>query len=797
MHAAYLGELISASCTEVDPEDLGVAFRRVDVCRRVLQSIINIEYNHGSTLAIGRDLHGARLVEGGDGTTSKAMLSLLPLKNCIGMYKDSSCDQSFSMTVMLTPPAREIPVITCMLTRDMPFPPPPAPPASPPAPPPGYLVDPNLCYLGGLAHYVISPTKEVASLHMWEINVHLNDWLPGLRLVLDFPGAVQASRPLHVQAVTPREVARLLSVTRHSAILELQATAARDFKVQGLGDVKEIVVVCEVGDARPPPPPPPTSPSCPPSPKPSPPLPRDDVYLYSDDLPEVLSDTPDVKVQREKHHHNADVEIQGGFSEGEAPQPPPPPTPLKHTEDNAGFYITAFLVLGVAGNFIAYKVMPKAYMRKVAIAARAVRQKANATPQGKRLLLTSYGKALLQIEMRYLGMEARVAPKASLLPTADPDDDDDPGEEVDVDDDDEESTVSSRRKGAHMEDQEGSADSQEDESMSEFGGRSSCGSHSERGGRSSCGSHSERDGCSSCGLHEDESLSDFGGTRSPQSHGGSRCSCGAPSERTGRSSAGSDSESNPASELGDRSSCSSHSKRGGRSSCGSRSERDGRSEDESLSDFGGTRSSCTSQSHGGGRSSCGAHSERTGRSSCDDGSDVEDESLSDFGNRSSCGSHSERGGRSSSGLRSSDESLSDFGVRSDCSGRSDTRSRSSCGSEYSTKPSTKVIIQAGGASTKRSVSLDGVRDLAGLQRKVTKICSDAGVDIKAGLKMQYLDESGTLVYVSKSTSMRSIREARELHLITKSTRSSSRASGASHTSGASRASRALGPITEI
>ena len=147
--------------------------------------------------------------------------------------------------------------MSCVLTRDLPMPPPPQPPMMPPSPPPGYAIDVSQCYLGGHAHFVVAPHKvsSTAALQTWVVNVHLNLWRAGMNVVLDFPGALHATHSLHVASVTPADVARAVSVTKHSAIVQLQETAARDFKFEALGDVDSVTVVCDIDGGRPPPPP--------------------------------------------------------------------------------------------------------------------------------------------------------------------------------------------------------------------------------------------------------------------------------------------------------------------------------------------------------------------------------------------------------------------------------------------------------------------------------------------------------------------------------------------------------------
>lgn len=376
-----------------------------------------------TVVELGHDLNGARILEGGDSSSSTAVVSLMPLKNCLGMYKDASCDRSFSFTIALVPPVFELPKITCLLTRDLPLPPPPQPPAAPPSPPPGFEVDPNLCYLGGHAYFVVPPVKDTLKSHvgmqLWELNVHLNKWLPGLRVVLDFPGGTTSSHPLHVHAVRPAEVAHLLSVTRHSAILELQPTAARDFHFEALGDVNEVRVTCDVGDARPPPPPPPQPPTPPPRLAKSPisDLTIDDFYADEDD-----SAVPHPTVRQPARERTTDT-ILGQDDHAKPVQhatvteyPPPPPPPYKES-GSMGFWVTLLLLFGVAVNVVLYQRDPGNYMVMVAKLVRWLRTKANRSVHGRKLLQfvgsTYIGRAVLQCEVRYLGLAGMAPPMGS------------------------------------------------------------------------------------------------------------------------------------------------------------------------------------------------------------------------------------------------------------------------------------------------------------------------------------------------------------------------------------------------
>ena len=108
----------------------------------MLQTLVTIDFGD-SSITLGSDVYGARVTEGGDGTSSRVTLSMLPLKRCLGMYKDASCDNAFGFSAVAEPAMMQLPRISCLLTRNMPNPPPPTPPHPPPSPPPGFNIDPG------------------------------------------------------------------------------------------------------------------------------------------------------------------------------------------------------------------------------------------------------------------------------------------------------------------------------------------------------------------------------------------------------------------------------------------------------------------------------------------------------------------------------------------------------------------------------------------------------------------------------------------------------------------------------
>jgi len=380
----------------------------------VLQTIITMDFGEGTKVALGRDLSGARLVEGGDGTSSKAVISLLALKHCLGMYKDASCNNAFGFSAVVTPALTVTPEISCLLTRHMPAPPPPHPPRPPPLPPPGFVIDPNLCYLGGSAHFAVAPHKVAsqAALQTWVVEVHLNDWLPGLRVVLDFPGVTHAEHGLHVSTVMPAEVVRLVSVTRHSAIVELLPTASHDFTFEALGDVDDVRIVCDVGDARPPPPPPPSPPKSPSS-------------TTSSTSPSSM----DIPSRSDSGRATQPAENVGAIEGGQLPPPPPVRSPLLSPPEGPkesgpwGLLVSVGLVV-----FIAYHAKhawndPQPYLRKLAEAIRWARTTAAKSPQGRKVLakvsINPVGRYLFKLEASQLV----IANKAKGLRAADGDED--------------------------------------------------------------------------------------------------------------------------------------------------------------------------------------------------------------------------------------------------------------------------------------------------------------------------------------------------------------------------------------
>ena len=97
-----------------------------------------------------------------------------------------------------------------------------------------------MCSAGGHSYFIVAPHQvpSQAALQTWELNVHLNVWLKGMHVIIDFPSLRHADHALHVNAVKPPDVAKLVEVTTHSAVFQLLDTAARDFQFEALGDVE-------------------------------------------------------------------------------------------------------------------------------------------------------------------------------------------------------------------------------------------------------------------------------------------------------------------------------------------------------------------------------------------------------------------------------------------------------------------------------------------------------------------------------------------------------------------------------
>ena len=395
----------------------------VEVNLWVLQTIITIDFGSSNKVTIGRDIYGARLTDEGDGKSSKAIVSLLPRKNCLGMYKDKSCDNVFGFSATVSPSMKALPTISCLLTREMPTPPPPSPPGPPPSPPPGFTIDPNLCYLGGSAHFIVAPHKVAAqaALQTWIVAIHLDKWQVGLRVVLDFPGVMHAEHGLHVHSVHPAEVARLVSVTRHSAIVELLTTAARDFRLEALGDVSEVRVVCDIGDARPPPPPPPLPPAVPSKETTGSSTGEQDSSASGRSTQQGQEAvTPTIAVEAKSSGM-----IQGQNDPPPMASPPPPPAPVEYREGFPwGLVISIGLMAYIGHHALQAQKDSEPYMIKAAEHIRWARTYLAKTPFGKKVLLkittSSIGGQIMQIEHRYLGLPGSVSsgPDAGIKPAA-------------------------------------------------------------------------------------------------------------------------------------------------------------------------------------------------------------------------------------------------------------------------------------------------------------------------------------------------------------------------------------------
>ena len=77
----------------------------------MLQTIVTLDFGE-SAITLGDDMYGARVTEGGDGSSPKVVLSMLALKKCLGMYKDASCDNAFGFSGIADPPLVHLPRIS-------------------------------------------------------------------------------------------------------------------------------------------------------------------------------------------------------------------------------------------------------------------------------------------------------------------------------------------------------------------------------------------------------------------------------------------------------------------------------------------------------------------------------------------------------------------------------------------------------------------------------------------------------------------------------------------------------------
>jgi hypothetical protein len=376
------------------------------VCRRVLQTIVTLDFGE-SAITLGDDLYGARLTEGGDGSSPKVVLSMLALKKCLGMYKDASCDNAFGFSGIAEPPLVHLPRMSCLLTRTMPKPPPPASPRPPPSPPPGFDIDPGRCPGGGQTYFIVAPHQlaSQAALQTWELNIHLNTWYNGMHVIIDFPSLQHADHALHVNAVRPPEVARLISVTKHSAIIELLETAARDFQFEALGDVESLELMCDLSGVRPFPPPPPPSPDD-----------EEEGRSSEDGYGEQSKDRDpgDLTYVPDEESYQSSLEDQGPTPPSPPPLPlpePMPPTPSPPPLGQ-GFSPLRVILIGVflVGAAALAAQQNPAEAAKVAQRLRLLRTKCSRTPLGRKLLaLVSQhpiGRKLLLIEARYLGVSS-------------------------------------------------------------------------------------------------------------------------------------------------------------------------------------------------------------------------------------------------------------------------------------------------------------------------------------------------------------------------------------------------------
>jgi len=169
-----------------------------------------------------------------------------------------------------TPPFHTLPIISCIPSQPFPPPPPPSAPSPPPAPPPYMVTERSDCFLGGRVTYVTTPGNTPGTL--WEVNVHMERWLVGAQLTLNFFGDHLRAHPLRIASFQPSDAILQVAATYHSVVLELRNSPVHEFNIQayGLSDGLGKIACC-CADMPSPPPPPPTPP---PNPRPPPEFPR-------------------------------------------------------------------------------------------------------------------------------------------------------------------------------------------------------------------------------------------------------------------------------------------------------------------------------------------------------------------------------------------------------------------------------------------------------------------------------------------------------------------------------------------
>ena len=210
---------------------------------------------------------------------------------------------------------------------------------------------------------------------------------------------MHAEHGLHVHSVSPPEVARLVSVTRHSAVVELLQTAARDFRFEALGDVDEVRVVCDIGDARPPPPPPPTPPK----------LPLD----VSEHRAAAGEDEQEMPRSGSSTHF---IEAERPASSGAAALPLPPIVQEGH---NWGLIVSVYpmVYIGTTPRRRRNPNLTGSRRRRTSDGCELVGQQ-RMERAAAQVMSSFVGQQLMQIEARYLGLPGNSGSGAAALPPA-------------------------------------------------------------------------------------------------------------------------------------------------------------------------------------------------------------------------------------------------------------------------------------------------------------------------------------------------------------------------------------------
>ena len=173
-----------------------------------------------------KDVWNAFIVEGG--VASKSVILRIKKqpgswygerKSCFGFSADGSISR--------------LPHLSCKVDNPMPAPPPPSPPRPPPGAPPQYSASQKACFLGGGAIFTDAPDLDPISgwLRPWTVDITLDRWIPGTRIVIDFHGKRLETHPLKVLKIDPIEAVRREVITKHSLVVVLLSSPVISFQV--------------------------------------------------------------------------------------------------------------------------------------------------------------------------------------------------------------------------------------------------------------------------------------------------------------------------------------------------------------------------------------------------------------------------------------------------------------------------------------------------------------------------------------------------------------------------------------